>query len=463
MAIGPEVIALARAIAAAGGRALMVGGSVRDRLLGIESKDFDLEVYGLPAERLEEVLRGFGEVIAVGRAFGVLRVKGIDGDISLPRRDSKTGRGHRGFLVEMDPAMDFTEASRRRDLTMNAMGLDPLTGEVLDPHSGRRDLERKVLRAVDPRTFPEDSLRGLRVAQFAARFQMAPDPELHRLAAALDLSDLPGERMFDEFAKLLLQGVRPSLGLEFLRATDLLRFFPELKSMVGVPQDPEWHPEGTVWEHTLLVVDEAAALRTGRREEDLALMFGALCHDLGKPPTTVREGGRIRSPNHEEEGVPLAQAFLERLRAPGALTQRVALLVRHHLAPSSFIRQAASPRAYRRLARKLGEGGLNMGDLERLARSDHFGRTTPEALARRFPEGEEFLRRARDLEVEAHAIKDVVLGRHLIARGMEPGPHFGPLLARCRAIQEETGLTDPQLILDRALSGEEPPGGADTA
>jgi tRNA nucleotidyltransferase (CCA-adding enzyme) len=452
MATEIEVIAgIARAIREAGGQSLLVGGWVRDRLLGIESKDFDLEVYGLSAERLEETLRRFGEVIAVGRAFGVLRVKGIDADFSLPRRDSKTGRGHRGFLVEVDPTMTFDEAARRRDLTMNAIGFDPLTEEIIDPHHGRRDLLARRLRAVDRGTFSEDSLRGLRVAQFAARFEMRPDQELVEICSTLDLSDLPGERMFDEFEKLLLKGVRPSLGLEFLRVTGLLRFFPELQSMVGVPQDPQWHPEGTVWEHVLLVVDEAARLRTGDREADLTLMFGALCHDLGKPLTTVHEGGRIRSPNHEEAGEPVARALLERLRSPQALMEKVAGLTRYHLAPANFLKQGASPRAYRRLARKLEEYGASVQMLERVARADHFGRTTPEALARQFPEGEEFLRRARDLAVEEHAVKDAVLGRHLIARGMTPGPQFGPILERCREIQEETGLDDPEAILDRAL------------
>ena len=446
-----EILSISRAIAAAGGRAILVGGSVRDRLLGIASKDYDLEVHGLPIARLEDVLRGFGEVIAVGRAFGVLRVKGLDAEFSMPRRDSKTGRGHRGFLVEFDPSMDFAEAARRRDLTINAMGLDPLTGELLDPHGGQQDLERRVLRAVDRRTFGEDSLRGLRAAQFAARLEMEPDGELVEICSALDLSDLPGERILEEFRKLLLKGRRPSAGLAFLERTDLLRFFPELKAMVGVPQDPEWHPEGTVWEHTLLVVDEAARLRAGNEAEDLALLFGALLHDVGKPSTTVEEEGRIRSPSHEDAGAPIAAAFLGRLRAPLDLTAKVAALTRYHLAPANFQKQGATERAFRRLARKLGEAGVSMEALERVARADHFGRTTPDALAREFPQGEEFLQRARELAVQTSAPKDVVLGRHLIARGLPPGPGFGPILDRCRDVQDETGLTDPEAILDRVL------------
>jgi tRNA nucleotidyltransferase (CCA-adding enzyme) len=456
----PAILDVARAVAAAGGRALLVGGWVRDRLLGLPSKDWDFEVHGLGLAALEKVLSRFGEVIAVGRAFGVLRVKGLDVDFSLPRRDSKTGRGHRGFLVELDPTLDFAAAARRRDLTVNSMGFDPLTGELLDPHGGRRDLERGVLRATDPERFGEDSLRGLRAAGFRARFEMEPDAELLRLCGALDLSDLPGERIWDELVKLLLKAARPALGLEFLERTRLLRFFPELEALVGVPQDPEWHPEGTVWEHTLLVVDEAAKLKSGDSLNDLVLLLGALCHDLGKPATTIEEGGRIRSPCHEAAGVPITESFLGRLRAPHDIVRKVAALVDNHLAPAHFVAGGATPKAYRRLARKLAAAGLTPRALYLVARADHFGRTTEDALARRFPDGDEFLERWRALDVEETAVKDVVLGRHLIARGFAPGPWFGKVLAACRELQDETGWDDPDRILERVLPAMEPPPGA---
>ena len=220
---------------------------MRDGLLGHASKDWDIEVFGLDLDALQAVLERFGRVIAVGRAFGVLRLAELDVDFSLPRRDSKVGPGHRGFDVEVDPTLDFETASRRRDLTVNSMGLDPLTEELLDPHGGRADLEAGTLRAVDAATFPEDPLRGLRVAQLSARLSMEPDAELVALCRRLDLSEVSPERILEEFRKLLLQGVRPSLGLAFLRESGLLRHFPELEALVGVPQDPAWHPEGDVW------------------------------------------------------------------------------------------------------------------------------------------------------------------------------------------------------------------------
>jgi len=450
--VDSTVESVARAIQVAGGRALLVGGYVRDRLLGLSSKDFDIEVYGLKLQELESVLRTFGEVIAVGRAFGVLRVKGLDADLSIPRRDSKTGRGHRGFLVELDPTLDFATAARRRDLTINSMAMDPLTLEVLDPHGGREDLSRRVLRATDPEKFGEDSLRALRVAQLRARFEMEPDAELRAICAGIDLSDLPGERLLEEFKKMLLKPKRPSLGLEFLRETGLLRYFPELESMVGVPQDKEWHPEGTVWEHTLLVVDEAAGARTVNEEEDLVVLLGALCHDLGKPLTTVEVDGRIRSPCHEEKGVPVAESFLARLRLSNEATTAVAALVRHHLAPSQLPQGGATPKAYRRLARRLEAAGINAQILYRVAQADHFGRTTPDALARSFPAGEEFLCRVGELAIAEKATSDVVLGRHLIARGLTPSPRFGEILAACREVQDETGWEEPERILERVLA-----------
>ena len=446
----PRIVEVSRAVAAAGGRALLVGGYVRDRVRGIESGEVDMEIYGLELAPLERLLADFGEVIAIGRAFGVLQVKGLGVDFALPRLDSKTGAGHKGFEVRCDPGLDFATAARRRDLTINSMGLDPLTGELLDPHGGVRDLELGVLRATDPAHFPDDPLRGLRVAQFAARFEMRADEALLRLCASLDLAELSGERVLGEWRKLLLKGVRPSLGTEILRTTGLLRFFPELAALVGVPQDPDWHPEGDCWVHNQLVLDEAARLCDGGADDE-ALMFGALLHDVGKPVTTATTDGRVRSPGHDVRGVAIAATFLERMRAPGDLVLRVGGLVEHHLAPALFAKNAASAKGYRRLARKLAAAKLTAELLERVARADHFGRTTEDALLREFPAGDGFLARMRELSIDRSPPRDVVLGRHLIARGMQPGREFGEILERCRELQDETGWTDPEQILAQVL------------
>jgi tRNA nucleotidyltransferase (CCA-adding enzyme) len=452
--LDPTLVAIARAVREAGGRAVIVGGSVRDRLLGLPPRgDTDLELFGLDPEAAAGVLAAFGRVLRVGRAFPVLRVKGLDVDFSLPR-ESSAGARARGDLGAADPALGFEAAARRRDLTVNAMGLDPLSGEILDPLGGRADLEARRLRAADPARFAEDPVRGLRVARFAARLGMQPDDQLLALCAGLDLDGVAAERLFTEWRKLLLEPDAPAVALELLRRTGLLAAFPELAALPGVPQDPAHHPEGDVWVHTLMVVDAAARLRAGD-DGDEALMFAALCHDLGKPGTTAADADRVRALGHEAAGVERTRAFLERLGAPVALTERVACLVRHHLAPAELPRQGAGRAAYRRLARRLDAAGASMSLLERVARADQLGRTTEAALAGAFPEGDEFLRMAALAGAGRAAPADAVQGRHLIARGLTPGPGFADILARCRALQDESGVEDPEAILDAVL-GESP-------
>jgi len=427
-----SIATIAQHIAESGGRALIVGGSVRDQLLGRPSRDRDIEVLGCNLDQLEEYLGEFGRPIRMGRSFESLRLPGLDID----------------FSVAESPELDFTAAAQRRDLTLNSMAMDPLTGEILDPHGGRQDLEAGVLRATDPARFGDDPLRALRVARLTAGLGMEPDAELIGLSSDQDLSGVARERIFDEFRKLLLDATRPSAAFHFLEKTKLLGHFPELDALRGVPQDPRWHPEGDVWVHTLMVLDEAAALRRGD-EDDLALMFGALCHDMGKPERTVEEGNRVHARGHEARGISAAIGFLEGLRAPNRLVRKVAGLVEHHLAPALYPRNSAGPRGYRRLARKLEAAHLSMELLARVARADHLGRTTEEALARAFPEGDRFLLEASALGVAESA--DIVQGKHLVRRGIAPGPQFAELLTRCRAHQDETGETDPERILDRVL------------
>ena len=210
------------------------------------AKDWDLEVYGVEATRLRELLDQFGIVNVVGEAFTVYKL-GQHLDVSLPRRERKSGRGHRGFVIEGDPSMNVTAATERRDFTVNAILKDPLTGEILDPFAGRVDIERGILRAVSNQTFSEDSLRVLRAAQFAARFEFRVEPGTAELCRQIDLSDLPAERVWGEIEKLLLRARQPSIGLGWLQALGVLdQLFPEIKALIDVPQDPQWHPEGDV-------------------------------------------------------------------------------------------------------------------------------------------------------------------------------------------------------------------------
>ena len=448
---GRRLLDIAAVLREAGGRAVLVGGAVRDGLLGLPIKDLDVEVFDIELAPLKQILAGFGEVLSIGQSFGVLIVSGLAIDFSLPRKDSKVAPGHRGFKIEVDPQLSFDEASRRRDLTINSMGIDITSRELLDPHGGRADLKARVLRATDPTCFGEDPLRALRVAQMAARFRMTIDPDLVEICAALDLSELLGERLYEEFRKLLLKGREPSRGLAFLRESRLLHHFPELEALIDVPQDAVWHPEGDVWTHTLMALDRAAQLREGESSEDEALMFAVLCHDFGKPATTAEIDGRLRSRGHDRLGAEPTRAFLGGLRASAKLTEMVVALVEQHLAPALLIEQRATPKAFRKLARKLAAAGVSMRLLERVARADHMGRTTEDAVAGRFPAGDVFIEQADSLAVDTRGPKDVVLGRHLIARGHTPSPEFAEILDRCRDVQDETGLADPEEILDQVL------------
>jgi tRNA nucleotidyltransferase (CCA-adding enzyme) len=469
MSEGPLELAtaIARGVADAGGRAWLVGGFVRDRLLHLASKDIDIEVFGIAPDALPALLSRYGRVEPVGQSFPVYKVGGID--VALPRRESKTGRGHKGFTVEGDAAMSFAEAARRRDFTINAIGWDPLTGEFADPFGGQEDLRERRLRVVDPARFGDDSLRVLRAAQFAARFELDVDARTRALLAGIRLDDLPAERVWGEVEKLLLRARRPSLGLQLALEIGVVdQLWPELRALVDCPQEPEWHPEGDVWVHTLMVIDEA---RT--RIDDLAhsgqvaVMLGAVCHDLGKPPTTAVIDGRIRSLGHEEAGVEPASALLDRLNIhtiDGFDVRRHVLgIVAHHLKPGAWykVRDEVGDGAFRRLAAR-----VDMELLARVARSDCEGRGGS------FDCGamDWFLARARQLGVEHRPPAPLVLGRHLLALGMAPGPRMGVVLKQIYERQLDGVVTtlEEGIALARALVGHgatehaEPSGHRDT-
>ncbi|MDX2108930.1 MAG: polynucleotide adenylyltransferase [Verrucomicrobiota bacterium] len=430
-----ELLDLAHLVQTAGGRALLVGGCVRDALLNLEVKDYDVEVYGLEADVLEHLLRTKYEVITVGKSFGVFKLRGFAIDVSLPRRERKTAPGHKGFVVEGDPQMGFPEAASRRDFTINAIMADPLTGELIDPLKGCSDLEVGVLRHCSER-FAEDPLRVLRAMQFVSRFEYRVAPETIALCAQLTMDELPPERVLEEWKKLLLKGTKPSLGLTFLRDCGWVRYFPELAALIDCKQDPRWHPEGDVWAHTAHCLDAFARDRIGDEYEDLVVGFGVLCHDLGKPATTVHEpDGRIRSPDHEAKGESPTRSFLARFTRQTELIEDIVILVTHHMRPSQLYEARASDSAVRRLARSVGR----IDRLVRVVSADMKGRP---------PMGWDLIactwlvERASALQISAASPKPLVQGRHLLALGQKPGPHFKPLLDACFEAQLEGRFSD---------------------
>jgi tRNA nucleotidyltransferase (CCA-adding enzyme) len=412
-------------VAEEGGRALLVGGCVRDAVLGRPVRDVDVEVFGVDGDRLEARLAEVFGCRRVGTAYPVLVLDGLPIDVSLPER----------------PDLGFAAAAARRDFTLNALGWDPERGELLDPHGGRSDLEARVLRHTSAR-FVEDPLRVLRGMQLCARFDLEAAPETVAICRTLTPEGIPPERIFAEWRKLLIEGERISRGLAFLQACDWLPHFPELAELVGCPQDPEWHPEGDVWIHTLYCLDAFAQARTGDEREDLLVGLAVLCHDFGKPPTTVTEAdGRITSKRHDRVGETLVRRFLERMTRETELLREVPRLVAAHLAPSQLHRDRAGDTAIRRLAGRVG----SIERLLRVAAADHAGRPPKPALP--FEAGDWLRERARALAISDRSPEPLLKGRHLVALALEPGPAFGELLDACFEAQLRGDVT----TLDEAI------------
>ena len=399
-----------------GGRALFVGGCVRDAILGHQAKDLDIEVYGVSPEALKKILAAHFRVDLVGEAFGVIKIHEFPIDVSIPRRESKTGLGHKAFDILSDPHMTPKEAAWRRDFTINAMAYDPVIEELIDPFSGFQDLKGRILHHVGEQ-FSEDPLRVLRGLQFAGRFSLEAQPDTLQLCQELvvEYDTLAIERVWGEWYKWAAQSQLPSAGLTFLRQCGWLQLYPELAVLPGCPQDPRFHPEGDVWIHTLHAVDQAT--RIAEREafslEDRAvLVFSALCHDFGKPETTEVLRDRIRSYGHCGT-IETFQKFLCRIGMPLNLMNRVIALCTHHLAHIDFI---GSPRHVRRLAVKLSEGGETLEMLAKLVEADHSARPP---LPQELPENmQRMLDVAKSLAIQDQAPKPLLRGRHLLEMKM---------------------------------------------
>ena len=419
-------VEIARRVAESGGRAMYVGGMVRDALMGVACKDIDIEVYGLKPQALKALLSGLGRVMEMGASFGVYGLQHSAIDIAMPRRERCVGVKHTDFEVSVDPDMSFEDATMRRDLTINAMMRDVLTGELVDLWNGRRDLEKRIIRHVSDATFPEDALRVFRVAQFAARFEGAVAPETMALCRRMDVSGVSHERVFDEMNKALIKADRPSIFFRVLREMDHLKeFFPELESCVGVAQSPEHHPEGDVFEHTMLVLDCAASLRS-RAQWPMAFMIAALLHDLGKSTATeVQPDGRITAYRHEVLGLPLCEAQLRRLTGQTKLIGYVKNMMLLHMRPNIL----AHAKSKKKKTRQLFDLSVCPEDLILLSRADASGK-----LDRPYDDADEAFLRERLEDYRRVLERPMVTGRDLIAAGLKPGPRFSDWLSRARLL-----------------------------
>jgi tRNA nucleotidyltransferase (CCA-adding enzyme) len=433
------------------GRPRLVGGGVRDWLLGLAAKDLDIEVAGVDFESLQRALAPFGATDVVGRSFGVVKVRprGTDReyDFSLPRRESKIGAGHRGFTVAPDPALGDAEAAARRDFTINAIAYDPLTDSIIDPHGGQRDLAARILRHTSA-AFVEDPLRVLRAFQLAARFDLTLAPETAALCRRIvdTYAELPLERVWGEWDKWAVKSAVPSRGLTVLEETGWLVHFPEVAALRGTPQEPDWHPEGDVFTHTQHCLDALVRLDGWLGAEPAhrrLLTFAVLAHDFGKPATTSRaeRRGHLRwiSPGHEGAGAAPTAGFLARIGAPRDLLAPAAALVVHHLAHHHGQGGEFTDTQIRRLARKLMPAAID--DLALVMIADARGRpplsaAEPEALIAKL------VAHAQALALRSAAPRPIVQGRHLIAIGRPPGPEYKAILDAAYEAQLDGAFAD---------------------
>ena len=452
-----------KSIREAGETAYLVGGSVRDLVLGREVKDFDIEVHRIGIEELEKILKEFGSVSLIGKQFGVLRIHHLDIDWSLPRKDSK---GRKPSVV-VDPEMTVESACRRRDLTINAMALD--LGElatIIDPYGGLDDLKSKTLRAVDEKLFSEDPLRFYRVMQFISRLGFKPDKKLNEICKNMDLrqvtdgGEIARERIYEEIKKMCLRSERPSLGWRWLREIGRLdELFPELGVLVGVKQREDYHPEGDVFEHTMQVLDASATLPASAalpvelpESEKFIIMLGALCHDFGKATKTDEEG---KSRGHDEAGVAPAKKFLHRFTRDSFLIRSVCKLVRYHRMPLVLVEQESSQKAYKRLAVKLAPE-VDFQKMYLIAWCDIRGRNPKgqEPLKDGFKSSDKilnaFLDKIKQAKVERHPEESVLHGRDLLDV-IKPGPELGRLLKLAYDIQIDEGVVDRDELRRRVL------------
>ena len=427
-------------------KAIVVGGSVRDHFLELPIKDYDVEVYGLEKiEELEAILAPYGSVNLVGKSFGVLKFvhEGEEYDFSFPRTEEKVDKGHRGFDVTCDGALSFKEASLRRDFTVNALGYDVEEKEFIDPYGAKDDMLSKTLRHINDETFIEDPLRVYRAVQFCARFAYTLADETFDLCQKMVeegmLEELPKERVYVEFKKLLLKSPKPSVGFELMRQLGMLKYFPELEALIDVPQSPIWHPEGDVWVHTLMCVDKMVSLKTGDEKQDLKMMFAILCHDLGKATHTQITAEKISAIGHELAGLEPTKSLMYRLTDEHDFIDALLPLVEHHLAPSIYYRGKAKKSTIRRLSTK-----VNIEELVTVARADFLGRTTEESLSGIYKAGDWLLAKAEALDVYNVPPVALIQGRDLITLGLKPSVEFKKILNRVYELQLEGEITTPK-------------------
>ena len=438
-----------------GATPILVGGCVRDYFLNIPVKDYDVEIFGIDCiQTIEKSLQKFGSVKLVGKSFGVLtlRVNKYDFDFALPRTETKIGLSHQDFEVITNASLSFKEAAIRRDFTINAIGYDFFKEEFIDPFDGIEDLKTKTIKHINDKTFIEDSLRVYRAVAFASRFNFKIEEKTKELCKQIvlknELKYLPKERVYEEFKKLFLKSSKPSIGFELMRELGILKYFSELQALINCIQEPEYHPEGDVWVHTMMALDEMARILKGEKIKDeykkLYLFYATLCHDFGKPFCTKEINGKITSHKHENLGIEPTISFLSKLTNEKKFIEIVCSLVKNHLAPFQLYKTESSLKAVKRLSLK-----VNIEDLCLVCLADCLGRTIQDK--EKCPKATSWLlTKAKELDIHNEPIKPIIQGRDLIKLGFKPSNKFKEILEFAFDLQLDEHL-EKEIIIKKII------------
>lgn len=442
---------IAKKVDSEGGTAYFVGGCVRDMLMGNKVTDIDVEIHGISPDQLESILDSVGERLEFGKSFGVYSLSGTNLDIAMPRKESVTGHGHKDFKIDIDPHIGTENAARRRDFTVNALMQNVLSGEIIDHFGGRDDLEKGILRHVDDVSFPEDPLRVLRAAQFAARFDLEIAPETFDLCRQMDISTLSRERVFSEMEKALIKAKQPSGFFKILQKMGQLSvWFYEIEGLIGLPQNIKYHTEGDVWTHTMMVLDEAAK-RRDKALRPLPFMISALVHDLGKiDATTISDDGIVHAYAHEVMGLERIKAFLARLTSDKSLTEYVLNMATLHMKPNTM----AVHNSVVKKTNALFDDSIEPNDLILLALSDAHGKTSDYPFVDTAP----FLWERYETYRE-YMSRPYIMGRDLIEAGIAPCEKFSDILLYAHKLRlcgtpKDEALRQTLAYARKALKGE---------
>ena len=408
---------IAKKVSELGGKTYFVGGYVRDKIMNIENKDIDIEIHGITPNQLESIIDSIGIRIEIGQSFGIYNIKGYNIDIAMPRKENVIGGGHKDFEIYVDPFMGTYEAAKRRDFTINALMEDVLSGEIIDHFNGIEDINNRIIRHVNPNTFGDDPLRVLRAAQFAARFNFTVSEDTIKISKNMDIKKLSKERIEGELKKALLKSNKPSIFFNVLNQMNHLDYwFKEIKQLIGIKQNPIYHPEGDVYTHTMMVLDNGVNFRD-KISDSYSFMLSCLCHDLGKITCTKEIDGVIRSIGHKIEGIYIIKEFIKRITNEKKTLDYICNITKLHMKPNVLAKESSSIKATNKMYdQAIDKEGLIYISICDKSRDGCIDESNKQFLFDRLDIYNEYMSR------------EYVMGKDLIECGLIPNENFKEIL-----------------------------------